>query len=149
MRRKSLLALALFVVFGLGGAASAQGLGNLRSWAGKYPTERKGRVTRSFFRLPAVQRPLAATLSRKDFNLLTRTYQLETPIKELGDYLAVKVCMQHACDTDQAGFAINLRTGAVYVRMQEGGEVRRFASRGDYTDLPRNVQDFLNDFAAT
>ncbi len=147
MRRKSLL--ALFVVFGLWGAAAAQGLGNLRSWAGKYPTEKKGRVTRSFFRVPAVQRPLAATLSRKDFNLLTNVYNVQTPIKELGDYLAVKVCMPHACDTDQAGFAINLRTGNVYVRMQQGSEVRWFASKGVYTDLPGSVQDFLNDFAAT
>ena len=147
MRRKSLIALALFAVFGL--TASAQGLGSLRSWAGKYPTDRRGRVTRSFFRVPAVQRPLAATLSRKDFNLLTSAYQVETPIKELGDYLAVKVCMPHACDTDQAGFAINLRTGNVYVRMQEGTTVRWFASHGDYTDLPGNVQNFLNDFAAT
>jgi cytochrome c-type biogenesis protein CcmH/NrfF len=149
MRRKSLIALALFAVFGLAGAASAQGLGNLRSWAGKYPTERKGRVTRSFFRVPAVQRPLSATLSRKDLNLLTSTYQVETPIKELGDYLAVKVCMPHNCDTEQAGIAINLRTGNVYVRMQEGTTVRWFASKGDYTDLPRSVQDYLNDFAAT
>jgi hypothetical protein len=149
MRRKSLIALALFAVLGLAGAASAQGLGSLRSWAGKYPTDKSGRVTRSFFRVPAVQKPLAATLSRKDFNLLTRTYQLETPIKELGDYLAVKVCMQHACDTDQAGFAINLRTGNVYVRMQEGTTVRWFASEGDYTDLPGSVQNFLNDFSET
>lgn len=149
MRRKSLIALALFLAFGPWGAAAAQGLGNLRSWAGKYPTERKGKVTRSFFRVPAVQNPLARTLSRKDLNLLTRVYNVETPIKELGDYLAVKVCMPHACDTDQAGFAINLRTGDVYVRMQESSTVRWFASLGDYTDLPRNVQNFLNDFAAT
>ena len=149
MRRKSLLALALVAVMGLAGAASAQGLGSLRSWAGKYPTDKRGRVTRNFFRVAAVQRPLSATLSRKDFNLLTRVYVLETPIKELGDYLAVKVCRPHDCGTDAAGFAINLRTGNVYVRMQEGTTVRWFASKGDYTDLPGNVQDFLNDFSAT
>lgn len=153
MRRKSLAALVLLITLGLAGGttttAAAQGLGSLRSWAGKYPTERKGRVRRNFFRLPAVQNPLSATLSRKDFNLLTRVYSLETPIKELGDYLAVKVCRPHDCGTDQAGFAINLRTGNVYVRMQEGSTIRWFASKGDYTDLPRSVQDFLNDFSAT
>ena len=149
MRRKSLAALALLAVLTLWGAAPAQGLGSLRRWAGKYPTERRGRVTRSFFRVPAVQRPLAATLSRKDLNLLTRVYNVETPIKELGDYLAVKVCMPHNCDTEQAGFAINLSTGNVYVRMKAGSEVRWFASEGDYTDLPGSVQDYLNDFSAT
>ena len=149
MRRKSPAALVLLIIFAGATTAAAQGLGSLRSWAGKYPTQRKGRVTRRFFQVPAVQRPLSATLSRKDFNLLTRDYSLETPIKELGDYLAVKVCRQHQCGDDQAGFAINLRTGNVYVRMQEGSTVRWFASRGDYTDLPRSVQDFLNDFSAT
>ena len=149
MRRKSLAALALLVIFVGGTTAAAQRLSHLRSWAGKYPTQGRGRAKRSFFRLPAVQSPLARTLNRKDFNLLTRVYAVETPIKELGDYLAVKVCMPHDCDTSQAAFAINLRTGAVYVRMKEGDEVRWFASAGVYTDLPRDVQDYLNDFAAT
>src|SRR5215213_3516284 len=93
MRRTSLAALALLIIVGGGATAAAQRLDSLRSWAGKYPTERKGRVTRNFFQLPAVQAPLARTLSRKDLNLLTRVYKVETPIKELGDYLAVKVCM--------------------------------------------------------
>jgi hypothetical protein len=149
MRRTSLAALALLIIVGGGAVASAQNLDGLRAWAGKYPTERKGRVTRNFFRLPPVQAPLARTLSRKDLNLLTRVYKVETPIKELGDYLAVKVCMPHDCDTSQAGFAINLRTGFVYVRMKEGEEVRWFGSKGSYTDLPQEVQDYLNDFSAT
>ena len=149
MRRTSLAALALLIIVGSMTTASAQRLDSLRSWAGKYPTDRKGRVTRNFFRLPAVQAPLARTLSRKDLNLLTRVYKVETPIKELGDYLAVKVCMPHDCDTSQAAFAINLRTGFVYVRMKEGDEVRWFASKGNYTDLPQDVQDYLNDFSAT
>jgi hypothetical protein len=149
MRRTSLAALALLIILGGGATISAQHLDGLRSWAGKYPTERKGRVTRNFFQLPAVQAPLARTLSRKDLNLLTRVYKVETPIKELGDYLAVKVCMPHDCDTSQAGFAINLHTGTVYVRMKEGDDVRWFASKGNSTDLPREVQDYLNDFSAT
>jgi|SRR5215213_9718482 len=149
MRRTSLAALALIIIVGGGASVAAQRLDQLRSWAGKYPTERTGRVTRSFFRLAPVQAPLARTLSRKDFNLLTRVYKVETPIKELGDYLAVKVCMPHDCGESQAGFAINLRTGSVYVKMKEGDDVRRFASKGNYTDLPQDVQDYLNDFSAT
>lgn len=149
MRRKSLITLAL-VLCSFGSAAAAQGqLGHLRSWAGRYPTHKTGRVTRNFFRLPAIQRPLLKLLSRADVNLLTREYQIETPIKRIGDFLAVKVCRQHACDTDQAGFAINLRTGFVYVRMQEGQTVRWFSTRDTYKELPQNVQEYLTDFSAT
>jgi hypothetical protein len=149
MKRKSLITLAL-VLCSFGSAAAAQGqLSHLRSWAGRYPTHKTGRVTRHFFRLPAVKRPLSKLLSRTDFNLLTREYQIETPIKRIGDFLAVKVCRQHACDTDQAGFAINLRTGFVYVWMQEGQTVRWFSTRDTYKELPQNVQEYLTDFSAT
>lgn len=149
MRRRNLIAAAL-VLCCLSGLTSAQsGLAHLQSWAGKYPTHRTGRVARKFFQLPEIRRPLSGLLSRKDFNLLTREYGVETPIKQLGNFLAVKVCRPHACDTDQAGFAINLRTGFVYVRMQEGETTRWFSSRDTYRELPQSVQEYLNDFSAT
>jgi hypothetical protein len=149
VKRKNLIALAL-LIFCFGGTLAAQGnLEHLRSWAGKYPTNRRGKVTTSFFKLPEIRRPLLGLLSRSDFNLLTRDYQVETPIKQIGDYLAVKVCRPHACDTDQAGFAINLRTGFIYVKMFADQQSRWFGSKGTYTDLPRSVLDFLNDFSAT
>lgn len=150
MRRINLIALAL-LVFCLGGvAAAAQGnLMSLRSWVGKYPTDKHGRVTRKFFAQPQVRQPLLNLLSRSDYNLLTNAYAVETPVKQLGDYLAVKVCRPHNCGEEQAGFAINLRTGLIYVRMKNGTEVRWFGSKGDYTDLAQDVQDYLNDFSAT
>jgi hypothetical protein len=149
MKRKNLIALAL-LIFCFGGTLAAQSsLGHLRSWAGKYPTNRRGRVTTSFFKLPEIRRPLVSLLSRADFNLLTRDYQVETPIKLIGNYLAVKVCRPHACDTDNAAFAINLDNGFIYVKIYADQQSRWFGSKGTYTDLPRSVLDFLNDFAAT
>jgi hypothetical protein len=149
MKRKNLIALAL-LIFCFGGTLAAQSsLGHLRSWAGKYPTNRRGKVTTSVFKLPEIRRPLMSLLSRADFNLLTREYQVETPIKQIGNYLAVKVCRPHACDSDQASFAINLDNGFVYVKIYADQQSRWFGSKGTYTDLPRNVLDFLNDFSAT
>jgi hypothetical protein len=149
MKRKNLIALAL-LIFCFGSTLTAQSsLGHLRSWAGKYPTNRRGRVTTSFFKLPEIRRPLLSLLSRADFNLLTRDYQVETPIKQIGNYLAVKVCLQHACDTDNAAFAINLDSGFIYVKIYADQQSRWFGSKGTYTDLPRSVLDFLNDFSAT
>ena len=151
MKRKKLIALTLLLFCFSGGiTTNAQGgLSSLRTWAGRYPTHKTGRVTRRFFQLPQIRQPLVALLSRADFNLLTREYGVETPIKQIGDFLAVKVCRQHACDTDQAAFAINLRTGFVYVRMQEGQTVRWFSTRDTYKELPQSVQEYLTDFSAT
>lgn len=149
MRRKKLIALAL-LLFTFGTVTMAQNrLERLRSWAGKYPTYKRGRVTTRFFDLPEVRQPLMSLLSRRDFNLLTREYAVETPIKQIGDYLAVKVCRPHDCSDQTAGFAINLRTGFIYVRLQNEQEVRSFGSKGDYSDLPQDVQNYLSDFAAT
>ena len=150
MKRRNLIALALLLLFSFGGMSVAQNnLAHLRSWAGKYPTYKRGKVTTKFFGLPEIRQPLMSLLSRGDFNLLTREYAVETPIKQIGDYLAVKVCRPHNCSDETGGFAINLRTGFIYVRLQNGQEVRSFGSKGDYTDLPQSVQNYLNDFAAT
>ena len=149
MIRRKLIVLVPLLMLCFCSAAVAQDLGRLKSWTGKYPTERKGRVTTSFFGLPEIRTPLLRLLSRADFNLLTKEYGVETPIKQIGDYLAFKVCRPHACDEEEGAFAINLNTGVMYVRMQDGEKVRWFASKGDSKDLPQEVRDFLEDFSAT
>ena len=147
MTRKNLMVLVPILLLCFSSAAVAQDkLGHLKSWAGKYPTEKKARVTTTFFGLPEVRTPLLRLLSRADFNLLTKEYTVEAPIKLIGDYLAVKVCRPHNCADEQAGFAINLNTGVIYVRMQAEEDVRWFASKGKATDLPKEVQDDMGDF---
>jgi hypothetical protein len=147
MTRKNLMVLVPLLLLCFGSAAVAQDkLGHLKSWAGKYPTEKKGRVTTSFFGLPEIRTPLLRLLNRADFNLLTKEYAVEAPIKLSGDYLAVKVCRPHNCADEQAGFAINLQTGVVYVRMQAEEDVRWFASKGNSKDLPQEVKDDMGDF---
>ena len=147
MIRKNLMVLAPILLLCFSSAAIAQdGLGHLKSWAGKYPTDRKGRITKKFFGLPEIRAPLLRLLNREDFGLLTNEYAVEAPIKLVGDYLAVKVCKPHDCADEQAGFAINLNTGVMYVRMQAEEDLRWFASKGKPTDLPKEVQDEIGDF---
>src|SRR5712691_13228399 len=144
MTRKKLIVLVPLLLLCFNSAVVAQDrLGHLKSWAGKYPTERKGKVTTSFFGLPEIRTPLLRLLSRADFNLLTKEYAVEAPIKLIGDYLAVKVCRPHNCADEQAGFAINLQTGVIYVRLQAEEDVRWFAPKGKATDLPKDVQEYM------
>jgi hypothetical protein len=148
MRRKNLIVLGTLLLLCFSNVAVAQGrLDHLRSWAGKYPTERKGRVTTRFFGLPEIRTPLSRLLSRPDFNLLTKEYSVESPIKQIGDYLVAKVCLPHNCGEEQAGYAINLRTGVIYARMQDAEKERWFASRGSDKDLPQAVRDSMGDFS--
>ena len=146
IRRKNTIALALILLCFSGGAVAQDNFGHLKSWAGKYPTDRKGRITKKFFGLPEIRTPLLRLLSREDFALLTREYSVEAPIKVIGDYLAVKVCKPHDCGDEQASYAINLKTGVIYVRMQLTEDVRWFASKGSEKDLPPEVRNFISDF---
>jgi hypothetical protein len=147
-RKKLMVVVPLLLLCFSSGALAQNKLGQLKSWAGKYPTERKGRITRKFFGVPEVRTPLLRLLSLEDFNLLTKEYSVEAPIKEIGNYLAVKVCKPHDCADEQASYAINLSTGVIYVRMQLTEVVRWFASKGKGTDLPKEVQDYMGDFGA-
>lgn len=150
MKRKSLFLMLAVLLLSFSTAVVAQSnLDHLKSWAGKYPTERKGRVTRKFFGLPEIRTPLLRLLSRPDFNLLTKEYSVESPIKQIGDYLVAKVCMPHNCGEEQAGFAINLRSGVIYARMQDAEKERWFASKGNDKDLPQAVRDYMGDFSGT
>ena len=127
-------------------AIAQTNLARLKAWEGKYPTEKKGRITRRFFSDAAIRNSLARLLSRGDFALLTKEYSVETPIMRAGDYLTVKVCRPHLCP-EQAAFAINLTTGVVYVRMAIDENARWFSSKGDESGLPRNVRDYMEDFS--
>jgi hypothetical protein len=140
---------ALFLLAFSSAVAAQSNLNHLKSWADKYPTERKGRVTTRFFALPEVRTPLMRLLSRTDFNLLTKEYAVESPIKLVGNYLVAKVCMPHNCGEEQAGFAIDLRTGVIYARMQDAEKERWFASKGSDKDLPKDVRDQMGDFGST
>ena len=142
------LSLCLISALCFTSAIAQTNLARLKAWEGKYPTEKKGRVTRRFFSDAAIRNSLAKLLSREDFALLTKEYSVETPIMRAGDYLTVKVCRPHLCP-EQAAFAINLTTGVVYVRMAIDENAKWFSSKGNESDLPRNVRDYMEDFSKT
>jgi hypothetical protein len=123
-------------------------LARLKTWEGKYPTEKKGRVTRRFFSEPEVRTSLANLLNKADLDLLTKEYAVETPVMLSGDYLTVKVCKPHMC-FEQAAFVMNLATGVIYVRMANDESAKWFSSKGSQSDLPRNVREYMEDFSKT
>jgi hypothetical protein len=127
-------------------AIAQNNLARLKSWEGKYPTEKKGRVTHRFFSEPEIRTSLAKLLSKEDFDLLTKEYVVETPVMLSGDYLTVKVCKPHMC-FEYGAFAINLATGVIYVRMANDESSKWFSSKGNQSDLPRTVREYMEDFS--
>lgn len=149
IRKNHFLLGAILLLCGSSIALAQGGLAQLKKWEGKYPTTRKGRITTRFFAEPAIRTPLLKLLKREDYNLLTKEYAVETPVKKIGNYLVVKVCKPHMC-FEQAAFAINLTTGNVFVRMAlDETPDRWFASKGSAGDLPAEVKGYMEDFSAT
>jgi hypothetical protein len=114
---------------------------HLRSWEGQYPTYNN--LPRKFFDLPEVRRPLKKFLSRRVYYLLTKGHTKEGSIKIIGNYLKVNVCgspESHACDNVTI-LIIDLNDGSMYVAFDVfNGEPRYFSTKGEFTDLPQNVQ---------
>ncbi|HEY6046703.1 MAG TPA: hypothetical protein VIU65_08875 [Pyrinomonadaceae bacterium] len=149
MIRKNQFLLGTVLLFCCGAAIAQAPLSNLKRWDGKYPTTKKGRVTTRFFAEPAIRTRLLKLLSREDYNLLTKEYAVETPVKKIGNYLVVKVCKPHMC-FEQSAFAIDLTTGNIFVRMAlDETPDRWLASQGSAADLPADVKGYMEDFSAT
>ena len=148
MKRRIQIGLVACLTLCFTSAIAQTNLARLKAWEGKYPTEKKGRVTRRFFSDPAIRNSLTRLLSRNDFTLLTKEYSVETPIMRAGDILTVKVCRPHNCP-EQAAFAINLTTGVVYVRMAIDENARWFSSKGNESGLPQSVREYMEDFSRT
>jgi hypothetical protein len=147
MNRK-LLGLIACIALCFTSTIAQNNLARLKAWEGKYPTEKKGRVTRRFFNEPEVRTSLAKLLTKEDFDLLTKEYAVETPVMLSGDYLTVKVCKPHMC-FEWGAFAINLATGVIYVRMATDESSKWFSSKGNQSDLPRSVREYMEDFSKT
>jgi hypothetical protein len=148
MTCKHLIALPLLLLLCFSTAVSSQDkLGHLKSWDGK-PTQEvdeKGKITSDFFALPEIRTPLQRLLSRRDYNLVIKTYSVGAPLKLMGEFLATSMCRPHNCGDERAGFAINLSTGVIYVRMQKGTKERWFVSEGKASELPTEVQDYIGN----
>lgn len=148
MTRKHLIALPLLLLCFSNAVSSQDKLGHLKSWDGK-PTQeidQKGKLTADFFALPEVRTPLKRLLSPRDYNLVTKAYSVGSPLKLMGEFLGTSMCRPHNCGDERAGLAINLRTGAIYVRMQNGTKERWIISAGSKaSDLPKEVQDYIGD----
>ena len=147
MTRKHLIALPLLLLSFSTAVSSQDKLGHLKSWDGK-PTQEidgKGKVTSDFFALPEIRTPLQRLLSRRDYNLVIKAYSVGSPLKLMGEFLGTSMCRPHNCGDERAGFGINLSTGLIYVRMQNGTRERWIISKGKASDLPKEVQDYIGD----
>ena len=144
MTRKLLIVLPLLLLCFSATVFAQDKLGHLKSWDGKTTQEvdGNGKVKADFFALPEIRTPLKRLLKPADYNLVTKTYSVGSPLKVMGNFLATTMCRPHNCGDERAGLAINLSTGDMYVRMAKGTK-ERWMPAGKGSTLPKEVQDFV------
>jgi hypothetical protein len=148
--RKLLFGLSLLLLCFSTAVSYQDKLGHLKSWDGKSSRQldQTGKITSDFFALPEIRTRLRRQLNGADYNLVIRAYSAGSPLKQMGDILASRAaCFPPVgthCPNGRAGVAINLRTGAIYVRMQRGTSVRWSVSSGKQ-DLAKDVQDYISE----
>jgi hypothetical protein len=123
-------------------SAQENKLNDLRSWIGKYPTDKE----QNFFQLPEIKKPLKELLSSGDFQHLTKELILETPIENVKNYLLVEVSKEHCSPCDNAMLVINLENSEIWVGFYKYSKnksvIRWFSSNdNDYYELPKEILD--------
>ena len=123
---------------------------HLRSWDGKYPTYNKS--ARKFFDILEVRSRLKRLLSPRDYYLLTKGHTKEMPIRLIENYLKIRVCGargSYAC-INQTILVIDLNDGSMYVALDIfSGEPRYYSLKGNFSELPKDVQSWHDRKAGT
>lgn len=133
--------LVLFLV-SCSARSSAQDLGYLREWVGKYPTSTPGEPPRNIYRSQPLGRKLIRLLGKRSYRRLLKDYYVMGPVSVVGDYVIVSRCERHNCDESSSFMAVNVRAGDIHVAFYKLGRLKWFHTKGKSQDLP---QDVLND----
>lgn len=103
----------------------------MTKWVGKYPDNK-------FFNQPLLKRPLRRILSKADYASI-REYALMRPIERAGDYLVADAQIPYDIQQESISLAFNLKDGAVYIIFWEGEQHRKFSTKNNQFDLPKEV----------
>lgn len=154
MRKTPIVLTALLLIScGLAGSAKSQ-FDQLRRWIGRYPSSRidikTGAIQKyktTFFAVPEIKPRLLQLLSKQDYTLLTKEYQVETPVQLVDDCLVASVCRPHNCGAENGSLAISLSDGSLFVTMyaDDGKKQLRqwYSSKGKSARPPAAVKKVM------
>lgn len=141
-----------------GQAKSKNKLASLKKYAGEIPVDNTVKPRRNLFNLPELKSPLVALLSAKNFRRLVSDFNAQSPIEVVtGEYkslTATTFLIMSGFNKNTGESAIVVidigNTSAnppIFVGFQNsgGGRPEWFASKGDYTDLPSEVRNKLQN----
>lgn len=104
-------------------------------WVDKYPDAK-------FYNQPQIKGPLQRILTKADFESID-DYNLMIPIRKVGDYLVAYRTMKYSEPVASLSVAYGLKDNAVYVVFAQGDNRRKFSTKNNEFNLPKEVLEEL------
>ena len=116
-------------------------------WVGKYPTMTVNKKRVSILEEKPIKYVIEQIIPPKEQKLLS-TYDVETPIKVIGNFMLINICKPHNCPSDVAMIVIDLQKKRVWAgffsRETDRVSTRWYSNADDYSVLPSEIkQEFL------
>lgn len=128
-------------------SAAADDASALQAWVGKHPSDKPIAGQGGLLAQPRLRDGLMKLLPAPERALL-KTLDVESQVRQSGDFLVIDKCLPHDCPARQAMIVVDLRSDrlwAAFFTHSEGRvSTRWYGNVDDYNALPQDIQaDFL------
>ena len=128
-------------------AASADDLSPLQAWVGKHPSDKPIVGQGTLLAQPRLRDGLMKLLPAPERALL-KTLDVESKVRQSGDFLVIDKCLPHDCPARQAMIVVDLRSERLWVAFFTHAEghvsTRWYGNVDDYNAVPQDIQtEFL------
>jgi len=130
-----------------GCAALADEPSPLAAWIGKHPSDKAGDGSGTLLAQPRLRDGLRKLLPPAELALLPRL-DVESQVRQVGDFLVVDKCKPHDCPAQQAMIVVDLKSerlwAAFFTHTEGRVSTRWYGNVDDYNAVPQEIQtDFL------
>jgi hypothetical protein len=147
MKRASLSAVVITVIFLVGLPWNVKGFKNLEKWGGKYPSGELDGPRVDFFAEPQIKETLLRILPKKFYYRLTSELPVESPIGVIDNYLVIVNCEAHNCPFNAVVMAVGLEEDTIGILFGEAEDdeddnitLTWFSTGKQPQDLPLGVR---------
>lgn len=132
------------IIFSSGQMVSAgtnvnnRSLQSLRNMDGQFATEV------GLLENPSVKTQLIKLIGRKEYSIMKRNWNIETPIKVIGPSVIAQGCKRHDCNNTSYIVVINTKSGIVDIGYKPSEGYKRLAVSGkkDVNTIPPAIEEW-------
>lgn len=110
--------------------------GNLAKYVDEYPEK--------LMKVASVKTRLK-TLLGKNYSDFNTSIAVQSPMKQVGDFLLASGCMPHACTISEAAFVIDMKNKRIHAVIYETNKTPKYFNE-DKAETPQVLLDWLKEF---